>query len=700
MPMKYLAIDFEYNQANEPHMGLISCDLCREDGQHLSLWLKDSLVEREKLCNVLRKANDQGYTLVAHNAVAEASCLIALGLNPREFQWADTFLEYHQLQNNNNDFQYGWLISGEGPFARWIKSKPPIPRSALLESDETFGSDREKMIARFNKDGHSCEKVNPSLVHALKNILGIEADAQMKEDTRGLILERKAVYSHEEQERILAYGGTDTQHLIPLARKMRELVGGRLAKALGSRFTEDALTQAILWRGRAAANVAVYTMAGMPVDRSRWLNLAASKAAALRQAIQEFQARWCNLWEWDPREQKFKAKTSLKNGMAERIAKEHGIKWQKTGSGDFSFSTADGMPLQAYRDLIPELKDYCRLVELESGLKAHASAEEMAQEEEAGLGKKKKRRFADFFGSDNIVRPWYGPYGTQTGRNAPSATGFIPAQAGWLRGLINPPEGWEISEADFSSQESFIAAALSGDKKLMAAYTGGDPYLAFAISAGAAPAGATKKTHGDVRQLFKATVLGLQYGMGAAKLAVKLTADTGKKVSEDQARELIQMHREVYSQYYSWKDGVWARYRDGSKPMLLADGWYLDTDCTSKMSALNFPVQGGGSAMMRHFIDILLDKGVRVVCPVHDSVIYMSEVGDTATHSVVAGAMIEASRRVLGVEGMRVGAPDTLRHGEFWETEKNAETLSRFKKFFEPKEELEGGWLARVCAEE
>lgn len=253
---------------------------------------------------------------------------------------------------------------------------------------------------------------------------------------------------------------------------------------------------------------------------------------------------------------------------------------------------------------------------------------------------------------------------------------------------------------DYSSQESFIAAALSGDKKLMAAYTGGDPYLAFAISAGAAPAGATKKTHGDVRQLFKATVLGLQYGMGAAKLAVKLTADTGKKVSEDQARELIQMHREVYSQYYSWKDGVWARYRDGSKPMLLADGWYLDTDCTSKMSALNFPVQGGGSAMMRHFIDILLDKGVRVVCPVHDSVIYMSEVGDTATHSVVAGAMIEASRRVLGVEGMRVGAPDTLRHGEFWETEKNAETLSRFKKFFEPKEELEGGWLARVCAEE
>ena len=62
--------------------------------------------------------------------------------------------------------------------------------------------------------------------------------------------------------------------------------------------------------------------------------------------------------------------------------------------------------------------------------------------------------------------------------------------------------------------------------------------------------------------------------------------------------------------------------------------------------------------------------------------------------------MIEASRRVLGVEGMRVGAPDTLRHGEFWETEKNAETLARFKKFFEPKGELESGWLARICAEE
>lgn len=241
---------------------------------------------------------------------------------------------------------------------------------------------------------------------------------------------------------------------------------------------------------------------------------------------------------------------------------------------------------------------------------------------------------------------------------------------------------------DFSSQEAFIAAVLSKDPALMKAYMSGDPYLAFAISAGAAPKDATKRSHGDIRNLFKSTVLGLQYGMGSKKLSVKLTADTGKPVSIDKAKELINLHRQVYHVFYSWKDRVWERYRSG-KPVSLADGWYLDVHSDSKLSTLNMPVQGAGSAVMRQMIDILLGLGIKVICPVHDSVIYECREEDAEdTAKIVGEAMLEACFRVCGEHGMRVGQADVLRHSEFWETEKNAEALRSNRKYMEFAPEL------------
>ena len=56
------------------------------------------------------------------------------------------------------------------------------------------------------------------------------------------------------------------------------------------------------------------------------------------------------------------------------------------------------------------------------------------------------------------------------------------------------------------------------------AYSSGDPYLEFAKQAGAAPADATKESHGSVREHFKACVLAVQYGMGAEALAERVSA--------------------------------------------------------------------------------------------------------------------------------------------------------------------------------
>jgi DNA polymerase I-like protein with 3'-5' exonuclease and polymerase domains len=66
-----------------------------------------------------------------------------------------------------------------------------------------------------------------------------------------------------------------------------------------------------------------------------------------------------------------------------------------------------------------------------------------------------------------------------------------------------------------------LAARLSGDEKLWEAYSTGDPYLAFAIQAELAPAGATKQTHKRERNLCKIIMLGVQYGMSAFDMATR-----------------------------------------------------------------------------------------------------------------------------------------------------------------------------------
>ena len=85
----------------------------------------------------------------------------------------------------------------------------------------------------------------------------------------------------------------------------------------------------------------------------------------------------------------------------------------------------------------------------------------------------------------------------RSSRNAPSNTKFVFGPSVWLRGLIKPPPGYGVAYIDWSQQEFGIAAALSGDTAMQAAYVTGDPYLAFAKQAGAVPPDATKQSHGS-----------------------------------------------------------------------------------------------------------------------------------------------------------------------------------------------------------
>jgi DNA polymerase I-like protein with 3'-5' exonuclease and polymerase domains len=235
------------------------------------------------------------------------------------------------------------------------------------------------------------------------------------------------------------------------------------------------------------------------------------------------------------------------------------------------------------------------------------------------------------------------PFRARTGRNQPSNSRFIFGPAVWLRGLIRPDAGRALAYVDWSQQEWGIAAALSGDAAMQVAYTSGDPYLAFAKQAGAAPADATKATHGDVRDLFKACALAVQYGMGEEGLSLKI----GRPIAY--ARELLHLHRETYPDYWRWSDGA-VDYAMLFGTLHTVFGWTVRPGVdVNPRSLRNFPMQANGAEMLRLACILTTERAVPVCAPVHDALLVEGTLDEI--DEVVAGtqaAMREASATVLG----------------------------------------------------
>jgi DNA polymerase-1 len=245
-------------------------------------------------------------------------------------------------------------------------------------------------------------------------------------------------------------------------------------------------------------------------------------------------------------------------------------------------------------------------------------------------------------GHDGRNRCLLSPFGARSGRNTPSNTKFIFGPSVWLRGLIKPPPGYGIAYVDWSQQEFGIAAALSGDEAMLAAYSTGDVYTAFAKQARAIPANATAQTHPAQREVFKQCVLAVQYGQGEEGLAQRIGQPRAV------ARELLQFHRQTYRKFWRWSDAaVDQAMLTGSLNTVF--GWTVRLGGEPNPRSLrNFPMQADGAEMMRLAACLATERGVEVCAPVHDAFLICAPLdrldADVAT---MRAAMAEASRAVL-----------------------------------------------------
>jgi DNA polymerase I len=216
-------------------------------------------------------------------------------------------------------------------------------------------------------------------------------------------------------------------------------------------------------------------------------------------------------------------------------------------------------------------------------------------------------------GYDGRTRTSLRPFGSITGRNQPSTTKFAFGPAKWTRGFIRPPEGYGIAYIDFSSQEIGLAAGLSQDERLIAAYNDDDPYIAFAKDAKLVPGDATKDSHPVIRDRCKAVVLGQNYGMGAPSIALQAG------ITPAEARELIGLHKRTYRTFWRWS-GETVSSALLSLKMQTIYGWKRQVTSRDKITSLmNFPMQANGAEMMRIAAIGATEAGIDVCAPVHDA---------------------------------------------------------------------------------
>ncbi len=218
-------------------------------------------------------------------------------------------------------------------------------------------------------------------------------------------------------------------------------------------------------------------------------------------------------------------------------------------------------------------------------------------------------------GGDGRNRCNLAPYRSVTGRNYPPTSQFIFGMPTWVRSLVKPEKDRAIAYIDWSSAEFGIAAALCGDPRMKEAYQSGDIYMAFAVMAGAAPPGATKHTHHHTSELYKSVVLGVQYGQTQKGIAKSLG------VSPWQAKELLDLHQRVFSQYWQWSEWMSQSATFGRK-IETVFRWPMHVTARTKPRTIsNFPMQGNGAELLRWACCYAAERGVEIHAPVQDALL-------------------------------------------------------------------------------
>lgn len=407
------------------------------------------------------------------------------------------------------------------------------------------------------------------LIGALAHFGIPSMSASEKDANRDLIL-RGGPWTEAEQFRMLAYCGDDVTALGKLLPAMLPRMMAR------TRSMHHDIGHALM-RGRYSAAVAGMEWLGVPVDaellglmRSQWSDIKSRLISRIDAPYGCYQDG------------------SFRSARFEKFLTANDIPWPRLESGALALDDDTFRSMAKGYPIISPLREL-----------RHALSELRLNELAVG--------------NDARNRAMLSMFRSRTGRNQPSNTRFIFGPAVWLRSLITPVPGTVLVSADFSAQEIAIAAALSGDERMMEGYASGDPYLSFAKQAGLVPSDATRATHKAARDRCKSVVLGTLYGMQAESMAARIG------IARYEAAELIRLHRETYATFWRWVEANLVNF-ELTRRISTVFGWAMNAAPDWKPTALlNWPMQSNGAEMLRAACVSMSEAGIGVCAPVHDA---------------------------------------------------------------------------------
>lgn len=577
-------IDTEYHSSKEPQATPVCAVIYDElEDKLFAFWThNDPKVQqlfRDK-CNELKNR-----TWIAYNVVAEGTFFNACGLNPVKWDWIDQFIEYRQLTNNNDELGYGMQLVNGRP--KMTKRLPP----------------KFKRTEEDVKGGFSPKH---SLAEATYKLCGEVRDTAHKNAMRDIIISGDDRLIEENKEAILAYCVEDTIHL---PKMQKEII--KHFKKLITKKEMKTLESEMILRGKYMALTSNMERRGYPINVEETKNFSNSVNNIINSTCREINQLFPEIkpFKWNKKEFRYSVNTKALKYWIKANVPNYGQTWMRTDSGDISLKIDAWVRHFAFVHHYPKDNfgaQIVRFLKIKQNLYGFSTS--------SG-----KKSFWDFVGSDGRVRPYMNPYGAQSSRSQPGATGFLFLKSAWMRSLCQPVKGRAVGNYDYGSEEFLINALIGKDKAMIAAYKSGDVYLAFAKQAKAVPKEGTRAEYKAERDLFKATLLAVSYLMTAKGLAAKITSDTGQPCTEEEAQELIDLFNSVYSDFSDWQNDILEGYYNRQEYITLPCGWRMFLDNDNFRSVANCTPQGLGGCIMRKAVEFAEEAGLEVIMTLHDA---------------------------------------------------------------------------------
>jgi DNA polymerase-1 len=600
-----LYLDFEFNHIKDEKVNVVCCSTYDPATKSsMNFWVHDDEKQRKALTEYLRSF----HIFIAYNAVAEARSFYSLGIDPTKVKWIDLFLEYRCLSNHNDKLNYGkQLVDG---IVKTVH-KPRKPWE-LAEGEE-------------NGPGF---KQTHSLAEATYKLLGEIRDQKHKDEMRDLIISEPVSFTAKEKKDIVDYCALDVVMLPDIYEAILKEYD-----RLDCSIVKENLKEEMIIRGEYAAYTAIMECKGYPLDVEKTKNFSRQVGNILYDCQREINQTFPEIkpFVWDKKNSRFRWD---QNKTREWIkSTPYYDRWEKTDKGAISLSLESFQKFYNYAHDYPSDilgAQFVRYLKLKQSLYGFVPTTE-----------KKKKTFWDYVGNDGRVRPYFNIYGSQSSRSQPAATGFMMLKPAWMRALVQAKPGYALASIDYGSQEFLIAALMAEDDNMIESYLSGDVYLAFAKLTGAVPENATKDTHKRERNLAKSTVLGLSYMMSKYGLALKLSQDTGRTWTEEEAQEQIDVFYEAYPKLKKFQAETLKHYVEEGQ-IKLPCGWYVWGDNENTRSVNNVPVQGMGACIMRKAVQLAMDQGIYVCMTLHDALYIEYPVGQEIQIKQLAECMRQA----------------------------------------------------------